>query len=249
MSAKLTVHQLSIERNAILLLEKFDGCFRQGSIVALVGNNGVGKSTLLHCLSGLFPMASGLIQLNDHALHELHPLERAKMIVLLQQVSPFQPYCLAQNRIAHGLMPHNGFSWLSEKCLAHITLLASKLNISHLLNRPLSAMSGGERRLIDIAKVLINEAAQLIVLDEPSVFLDFSQKKVLSDNLIERAKNAIVIFSSHDLDFIESTATDIISIQHTTAQIISVDQFLSSFGARLSKSKIARSGLTPPYNT
>lgn len=245
MSAKLTIHQLSLNRNDLWLMENFDARFHQGSIVALVGNNGTGKSTLLHCLSGLFPIASGLIQLNDRPLHELHPQDRAKIIVLLQQVSPFQPYCRAQNRIAHGLMPHYGFSWLSEECLCRITSLAARLNISHLLDRPLSAMSGGERRLIDIAKVLINEEAQLILLDEPSVFLDFSQKKVLSDNIIARAKNAIVIFSSHDLDFIQATANNIINIQHNSAQIISVTQFLSSLGARSSNSEIARSGFTP----
>ncbi|MCA9507263.1 MAG: ABC transporter ATP-binding protein, partial [Myxococcales bacterium] len=180
------------------------------------------------------------------SIDTMSPWDRAKIVVLLQQTSPFQPYCLTQHRIAHGLVPIHGFSWLNDECIAQIYSQAKKLNIFHLLNRKLNAISGGEHRLIDIAKVLINQEAKLILLDEPSVFLDFSQKKILTNNIIERSKSAVTIFSSHDLDFIENTATEIILIENACATLMSVAQFRSSFNARSSKSSIARSGLTPP---
>ncbi len=247
MKTELVIDKLRLIRNSSLLIENFSGVWESGAIVALVGNNGAGKSTFLHTLGALLAPHAGEIKLDQKPIAGLHPLERAKKIAMLQQVSPIQPYCIAKNRIAHGLMPHHGFSWLDQTQLSRIDTLADKLNIHHLLHRPLSNMSGGEHRLIDIAKVLINDQARLILLDEPSVFLDFSQKKVLAANILERAAdNAIVIFSSHDLDFIASAATEVILFEKSLAIRVICAQFLSSFGARSRRAEIATSGLSPP---
>ncbi len=229
MRAELVIDHLYLMRKSSLLIENFSTRIESGAIIALVGNNGSGKSTLLHTLGALLQAHSGDIKLNNQAISTIPSLERAKKIAILQQVSPIQPYCLAKNRIAHGLMPHFGFSWLAPEQLDRIEKLAQKLNIPHLLHRPLSAMSGGEHRLIDIAKVFINNQAQLILLDEPSVFLDFSQKKVLARNMIERAANAIVIFSSHDLDFIASAATEVVLLEKSRAIRMSIEEFLRAF--------------------
>lgn len=127
--------------------------------------------------------------------------------------------------------------------------MAAQLSISHLLERRLNEMSGGEQRLVDIAKVFVDQKTSLILLDEPSVFLDFAQKKDLAKNIRMRAgRGAIIFFSSHDLDFIAQTDAIILLVEETT-RLSTLDQLLSSLGLLSSNNDKASSGLRPVYNT
>lgn len=229
MSTELAINNITLKRGEQTLIQQLNAHFRQGQRVALIGNNGAGKSSLLYALAGLMEPDSGSIMLNQENLSLIKPKSRARAISFLQQHSPEQPYCLAQHRIAHGFLPESGFSWVTKEQSTKITNMAAHLSITHLLERPLGAMSGGEQRLIDIAKTLINEKAQLILLDEPSVFLDFTQKRVLQKKVLERSSESIIIFSSHDFDFIKALATDIIFLSSEQTKLMSPHQFMEYF--------------------
>ena len=135
-------------------------------------------------------------------------------------------------------MPSLGFGWLGEEAQLLITTMAQSFKLEHLLERPLAQLSGGEQRLVHIAKTLINPAQKLILLDEPSVFLDFTQKFLLAQRLSERAQQgSIIIFSSHDSDFIASCATLVLAINEGQAQTMSPDQLVSFLGKRAARSR------------
>lgn len=219
---KLFIDHLAIKRNQEVLVHPFSERFFAGEIVALVGNNGSGKTTLLKTLAGLNPANERHIWLDNHDLFYLSPQKRASAISFLSQLAPDQPYCTARYRIAHGLMPLLGFDIFFDKNIqSQIDLVAKRLGIIHLLDRVLSHLSGGEQRMVHIAKCLIQPRTSLLLLDEPSVFLDFSQQKNLLHCLKEEAqKGRVVIFASHDSGFIKESSDRVLSIKHQRIEVL-----------------------------
>jgi ABC-type cobalamin/Fe3+-siderophores transport system ATPase subunit len=217
----LSIKNLSVVRNNKHLISNFSYCFDEGNIYALVGNNGSGKTTLLKTLAGLLNTYRGNILLEGHDLILLSEKMKANIISFLLQQSPEQPYCTAINRIAHGLMPTFGYDFLpKDKTFLMIEDIAKKLNIYHLLHRRLSQMSGGEQRLVHIAKCLVNSSTKIVLLDEPSVYLDFTQQNNLGENLQRKAHNGqLIIFSSHDARFIERFAHKTMTIENKQIHI------------------------------
>lgn len=220
---KLQLNNLSIVRSKKALINDFSHSFGDGRIIALVGDNGSGKTTLLKTLAGLIRAEHDQILIDGQDINSLSRQIRAIHISFLLQHSPDQPYCTAKSRIAHGLMPLFGYDFfLDEKTETMIDTMARRLNIQHLLHRMLSRMSGGEQRLVHIAKCLINPSSKILLLDEPSVFLDFTQQTNLAKNLKEQAEQGrLVIFSSHDAGFIEQCADGIIRIHQHRAEVSS----------------------------
>lgn len=213
---RLQIDHLFIAQGSRVLIKSFSEQLASHEICALVGKNGSGKSTLLKTLAGLIKTNGGHIFLDENDLAKLSPEEKAGSISFLPQTLPTHPYCSAQSRIAHGLIPIFGYDFfIHEKELSLITQMAQKLNVAHLLEKPLSKLSGGEERLIHLAKCLINPQVKLLLLDEPSVFLDFCEQ----DNLISCLKNQAelgktIIFSSHDQYFIDRLAHRVMKIDN-----------------------------------
>lgn len=212
---KLVIKNLAITINGRRLIEEFSHHFAAGTIVALVGDNGSGKTTLLRTIAGLHENHAHQIFIDDVDIFGMSPKDRARIISFLLQHSPEQPYCSVKSRIAHGLMPTLGYHHiLDSKTTALIEKTAHRLNIHHLLERRLSKMSGGEQRLVHIAKCLINPSTKVLLLDEPSVFLDFSQQSNLLKTLrLQKELGRLVIFSSHDAEFIKRVADFVITIK------------------------------------
>ena len=160
---ELTIKDLTLRHENRVLIERFSATFNQGEIVALVGDNGSGKTTLLHVLAGLKSSHQNIL-LNGQDIAALTSYERARLLTLLLQSLPPHPYSLAYNRIAQGLMPHLGFRLRACKESEFlIAKIAKKLNIEHLLTRAIAKMSGGEQRLVNIAKCLVNEQIKIII--------------------------------------------------------------------------------------
>jgi len=226
---KLCLKDVAIYRAKHCVLNTLNAQVSAGEIIALIGANGAGKSTLLHGIVGLIEI-SGAIFFDGEDLKGMNRRKKASLLTLLLQSAMPHPYCLAESRIAQGLVPLSGFrAFLDSETSFLIEQCARELNIAHLLTRPLSKMSGGELRLVNIAKCLVNHHTKLILLDEPSVFLDFAQKEILAKNLLKRATaGALILFSSHDRSFIESTASRVLALSNGNAHLMSVKEFFKS---------------------
>jgi zinc transport system ATP-binding protein len=218
----LLVNNLTISRNQHDLITNFSGQFNAGEIYALTGDNGSGKTTLLKTLAGLLSCKREQIFIDGHDLATIKSQKRAQIISVLLQQIPEQHYASVKSRIAHGLMPDLGFNhFLTDNYEKQIKEMAQRLNIAHLLNRPLAKISGGEQRLVHIAKCLMGTTTKILLLDEPSVFLDFRQQDNLINNLKEQAQNdRLIIFSSHDAEFIRKCAQSMILIQNQRISLI-----------------------------
>lgn len=215
---ELIIDNLDIFAHEQALIRNFTLTARAKEIIALQGNNGSGKSTLLKTLAGLYKVSSHKIFINGHDINGLSIEQRAHHIALLLQSAPIQPFCTAKRRIAHGLMPALGFEFFNDKSIDQtITDLCRRLRIEHLLHRCLENMSGGEQRLVHLARCLINQQQKIILLDEPSVYLDRSQRENIINILKDESNNnRLILFSTHDERLIERLATRIITIDETT---------------------------------
>jgi len=177
--------------------------FEPGELVALTGPNGSGKSTLLKCAARVLTPQSGGIRLDGEDAGRWQPKAYARAVGYLpQNPEPVVPM-RALDVVVSGRAPYLGrFSWESSRDYQEAERALRLCDASHLGERYLDEMSGGERKRIFLARVLAGEP-RLILLDEPLTALDVAhvqQLAALLRQIVERT-NATVIFSSHELNW------------------------------------------------
>lgn len=170
----------------------------RGECLCILGPNGTGKSTLIKCLINVLPLGSGRIELGGEDITSLSGTGVARQIAYVPQghqiVFPFAVI----DFVLMGRAPHLPFFTTpgrKDRQIAEEAL--NTVGISHLVDRPISAISGGELQLALIARALTQQPA-VMILDEPTSHLDFgNQVRVL--RLIERlaGEGIAVIMTSH----------------------------------------------------
>lgn len=185
-----------------LLFELKDIQIPLGSLVAIIGANGTGKSTFLNQLIGNSQSASSVF-FQDKNWSELSVKEKALEVTLIDNHFLGLPNLSTQEYLEFGRIPHTGLMGvLSETDRNVIQQVIIKLGIEKLLDKPTNNLSDGERQRAGIARALIQETP-LILLDEPTAFLDYPTKKEVLSLLSQIAKTEqkIILMSSHDLEF------------------------------------------------
>ena len=178
--------------------------FLKGELIGLVGNNGVGKSTLLKTITGNLKIVSGDVILNGRSINELAADEIAKIIslVLTDRIGGFN--LTVFDVVASGRIPFvNAFGQLKEEDTSVVEQSIQKIGISELRNRSIDELSDGQRQKVMIAKSLAQQTP-VILLDEPTAFLDYTSRQQLFSILRQLAKEEqkTIIISSHDLDIL-----------------------------------------------
>lgn len=176
-----------------------DVALATGEVLALLGPNGGGKTTLLKTLLGLLAPKAGDVRLDGRALSARSIRERARLIAYVPQTHiatfafPVESVVL-MGRTAHG----NLFSRPSAHDRAVTSAALERFGIAELARRPYTNISGGERQLVLLARALAQEP-QFIVLDEPTASLDFgNQGKVMSEIRALAKAGHGVLFTTHD---------------------------------------------------
>jgi iron complex transport system ATP-binding protein len=154
------------------LVRALDADIRPGRMLALLGRNGAGKSSLLHVLAGLTAPAAGEVLLAGRALADWPRRELARQLALLMQASedPFPGTALDTALV--GRHPHIEFwQWESDADRAVARDCLAAMNLAGLEQRDIASLSGGERRRLAIATTLAQDP-QVFLLDEPIQQLD-----------------------------------------------------------------------------
>ncbi len=140
-----------------------------GEVVGLLGPNGAGKTTSFYMIVGLVAADSGEIRLDGHQLQHMTVYQRARLGLgyLPQEASIFRKMTVAENIRAILQLHENQ----AENIEAALNRLLDDLNIGHLRNSPAPALSGGERRRVEIARTLAMQP-RFILLDEPFAGVD-----------------------------------------------------------------------------
>jgi iron complex transport system ATP-binding protein len=195
----LAGHNLSIGYSDRVVGRALDVTLAQGEVLALLGPNGGGKTTLLKTLLGILKPLGGEAQIDGRSLSTYSIRERARRIAYVPQLhTPTFAFTVEtvvlMGRTAHG----NLFSRPSANDRAVAGRALEAFGIAHLAPRAYTMISGGERQLVLLARALAQEP-QFIVLDEPTASLDFgNQGKVMREIRALAASGHGVLFTTHD---------------------------------------------------
>ena len=167
------------------ILKSIDMRLDHGKILAILGPNGIGKTTLLKCMIGLLPWTKGRTLLDRRDIKELKPKEIWSRISYIPQSHGFAFSYTGLEMVMLGRSSHMGiFQQPGKKEIGMAEAMMEKTGITHLAGKDCSRMSGGELQMVLIARALVNEP-ELIVLDEPETGLDFHNQILVLD-MIER---------------------------------------------------------------
>jgi iron complex transport system ATP-binding protein len=172
---------------------------RTGEVLALLGPNGGGKTTLLKTLLGLLAPKAGEVRLGDRSLGNYSSRERARLIAYVPQSHAATFAFTVETVVLMGRSAHgNLFSRPTAADRAVVASMLERFGIAHLADRPYTMISGGERQLALLARALAQEP-QFVVLDEPTASLDFgNQGRVMREIRALGASGHGVLFTTHD---------------------------------------------------
>lgn len=187
------------------LYEVCNGIYVQipkGKITSIIGPNGCGKSTLLKALSRMMPVQSGAVLLDGQAIATLPTVEVARKMAILPQ-SPQAPGGLTvEELVSYGRYPHQkGFGKLNEDDHRAIAWALEITHMAEFAQRGIDALSGGQRQRAWIAMALAQDTP-LILLDEPTTYLDMAHQLEVLELLKELNTNAhkTIALVIHDLN-------------------------------------------------
>ena len=218
-----------------------DFTLQRGEIFCILGPNGCGKTTLLKCLAGIFPLDNGTIALSDQTTTATGIGAMSKFIGYVpQQHQPIFPFSVFDVVLA-GRAPHLQV-WQSpgaaDREIAEVAI--ESLGIAHLQNKLYTHISGGERQLVIFARALAQQP-KLLLLDEPASHLDFgNQIRVL--HLIDKlaADGMPIIMTTHFPNHAFSVATRVALMKHgrfletgTSEQVVTEANMEKVYGVKV----------------
>ncbi|GEL21268.1 hypothetical protein PSU4_02220 [Pseudonocardia sulfidoxydans NBRC 16205] len=200
----LSVEDLAVGYRGTAVLHGLTARAEPGELTVLLGPNGAGKSTLLRTLAGLQRPLTGTIRLGDADLLAMPAADRAVQlaVVLTDRVDP--GLLTGRELVALGRHPHTGARGrLRPADEAAIEAAVRAVGAGHLAARRVAELSDGERQRILTARALAQDPA-LLLLDEPSAFLDVSSRVALLGLLrtLARDRGIAVVVSTHDLELV-----------------------------------------------
>jgi len=173
-----------------------------GKVTAIVGANACGKSTLLRALARLLRPATGRVLLDGADIHRMKTKEVARRLGLLPQTSTCPPGIRVADLVARGRSPHQRllqqWSAADEDTVREALVATATLDLAE---RPVDELSGGQRQRVWIAMALA-QATPLLLLDEPTTFLDIAHQMDVLDLVVElnNQRGTTVVMVLHDLN-------------------------------------------------
>jgi len=171
----------------------------KGELVALLGPNGSGKTTILKCLNGTLKPKTGEIYIENHNIKDLSYKETAKLISVVPQERSAVFSYLVIDIVAMGITPYLSFGRMpTKKDYKEAYAKLEFFNIQHLAEKSYNQLSGGEKQLVLIARALMQDTDYLI-MDEPTSHLDFKNQHLVMKELKKLSKNGKgVVTALHD---------------------------------------------------
>ncbi|HDQ40811.1 MAG TPA: ABC transporter ATP-binding protein [Desulfonatronum sp.] len=195
----LNVRDIRIGYNGRLVLQGLDFAVDRGQVLAILGPNGVGKTTLLRCINAMLKPRTGAVLVEYADVFRMHAGEIAKRLGYVAQRNE-AGRMTAFDAVLLGRKPHMRWK-ISEADLRKVDAALKQLGLDHLALRHIDAMSGGELQKVCIARALVQEPSVLL-LDEPTSSLDLkNQLEILRTirHVVHEHKLAAVM-TMHDLN-------------------------------------------------
>jgi iron complex transport system ATP-binding protein len=218
---RLSVEQVSYayapnpQQAPIFTLEATSFQARAGEVVAILGPNASGKSTLLQIISGALQPLSGRVLLNGFVTHELEPRIRGQRIAMVQQESVLLFPSKAWEFVMQGRHPYGKslrFETDDDVLVARNAL--AQVGAEHLSDRWMDQISGGEKQRVILARALAQQPL-LLLLDEPTLHLDIGAQVDLLETLqrLARENRYSVVVVTHELNLVGEYADQVVLLQ------------------------------------
>lgn len=198
----IELQHLTVGYGKKAILSDINQTIKSGQLVCLLGANGVGKSTILRTIAGFQPPLCGTILLNEQDMSSFSTAQRSKAISVVLTERIEVPCMNVVDLIGMGRSPYTGFfGTLTKEDKNIVNEAIDMVGISHLATRTFDTLSDGERQKVLLAKALAQQTP-VILLDEPTAFLDFHAKVSTLRLLLRLAHetNKTILLSTHDVE-------------------------------------------------
>ena len=211
----LVTNGLAVGYNGRALIRDIGLDIQKGEIVTLIGPNGSGKSTILKSITRQLQLIAGTVVIDGKALPSLPYRELAtKMaVVLTERVKPELMTC--RDVVSTGRYPYTGrLGILSEEDEAKVSEAMETVHVLELEHRDFGAISDGQRQRVLLARAICQEP-EIIVLDEPTSFLDIRHKLELLEILrsMAKARGITVVMSLHEIDLAQKISDRVLCVK------------------------------------
>ena len=209
----------------------------EGELVALIGANGIGKSTLLRTISGIQKPLNGCVLLGENNLFDYSAISLAQNISLVLTEKLPSSNLTVREIVALGRQPYtNWIGKLSELDIKAVNDAITLVEIDHLASKKHYELSDGQLQKVMIGRALAQETP-IIILDEPTTHLDLQHKASLFNLLkkLSKTTNKCILFSTHEIDMAIQMSDRLIimtagkAIQDSSANLIDTDVFQQIF--------------------
>ena len=199
-------------RSDALVLRDISYVLDKPEFVCIRGPNGVGKSTLIHCLNKILKPTSGLVYINDKEVREYKLKELASHMGYVPNASEDSFPLSVVDTVMVGLQNDHKFG-TSDEDLKKVYDVLKLMKIQHLAMRDFNELSAGQHQKVMLARGLVR-TPEIVLLDEPTSNLDIKHQlevtRVLSK--LPREKGMLVIMISHDINITAKYADRIIML-------------------------------------
>ncbi len=211
----LSTQKLSVGYGKKLVISGIDISVERGKILTLIGPNGAGKSTVLKTICRQLTPLEGTVYIGKNKLEELSGNELAKCAAALLTGKVKTEYMRCRDVVKMGRYPYTGrLGILSEHDKDKVEEAIKKVDIENIADNDFDSVSDGQRQRVLIAGAICREP-QILILDEPSTFLDIKYKLELMDILKKLAseKKTAIIMSLHELDLAQRVSDKLLCIK------------------------------------
>ena len=205
----ITVKDLSIKLAGNTLLENLNLEIKEGEFWAVIGKNGTGKTTLLHCIAGILPIDKGDVLIDTIRMSEINHLIRAQYLSLLPQTQESSLNCTVKQAISYGRYAWHKNHNNDDEIFIRNAL--QEMELENLANKSIQQLSGGELRKVEIATILAQDST-IMLLDEPLNHLDLPFRVKLMQKLKRLSQNKAIIMVTHDIQYVQQYCSHVLML-------------------------------------
>ena len=209
------LQSLSIGYSHKVIATDINAQIKGGELTCLIGRNGTGKSTLMRTLAGFLKPLGGSALLDGRDVGRLSPAERSHLISVVLTDRVDVDGMRVQDLVSVGRQPYTGFfGKMSSDDEEVVNKAIADVGMTDFAGRQVNSLSDGERQKVMIAKALAQQTP-VILLDEPTAFLDYPSKKEMFQTLAQlcHEQGKAVLVSTHDLDIALPIADSVIEMK------------------------------------
>lgn len=236
-TVSIVVDNISFGYGKELILENLSQTFEDGKFYAILGPNGVGKSTFIRCINKILKCSEGSISIDGRDVNDIDLKEMAKIIGYVPYSSGDSFSLSVVDTVLMGRHPHSKFGSLVTD-LKKVHEVLEQLEITDLALREVNSLSAGQRQKVMLARGLVQDP-KVLLLDEPTSNLDVRHQlevtKILDD--LCREKGITVIMICHDLNIAAKYADELILMydkkvfsRGTPSEVLTADNLKTVYG-------------------